>query len=349
MNVFPKFREDEWISNTATFKKVVSGDVITVEKKGKDPFKLRSYAKFFFSANSLPRLGRGKDSSAVMDRLVIIPFDAKFTKNRKNIWTTENGHSQLIGIKDIPGSIIVKPVLISGDTIVRDIKKAEEIKTKISENNANYYFDYELDFYVLPKDMPEYTAIKIETSEELLDYLTNNRTGAGYIEENVILLLDGNFELPRVDSISLQSTSMIIGLGESGAIIKNISEADYEYSIIKQNYGVIAGVTFDSYNFANKSSYNGAFSPIDINNGIIYKVGFANYMVSGGPAKNVSGFVNENYGVIHYANINNFDLSSILNLSKICIRNVGQIHANYVIGSGSAQANNISIIFYNKD
>ena len=71
---------DEWISNTAIFKKVVSGDVITAEKKGKDPFKLRSFAKFFFSANSLPRLGRGKDSSAVLDRLVIIPFDAKFSK-----------------------------------------------------------------------------------------------------------------------------------------------------------------------------------------------------------------------------------------------------------------------------
>lgn len=71
---------DEWVSNTATFKKVVSGDVITVEKKGKDPFKLRSFAKFFFSANALPRLGRGKDSSAVLDRLVIIPFDAKFSK-----------------------------------------------------------------------------------------------------------------------------------------------------------------------------------------------------------------------------------------------------------------------------
>lgn len=72
---------DEWVSNTAIFKKVVSGDVVTVEKKSKDPYKLRSFAKFFFSANSLPRLGRGKDSSAVLDRLVIIPFDAKFTKN----------------------------------------------------------------------------------------------------------------------------------------------------------------------------------------------------------------------------------------------------------------------------
>lgn len=72
---------DEWVSNTATFKKVVSGDIVTVERKGKDPFKLRSFAKFFFSANSLPRLGRGKDSSAVLDRLVIIPFDAKFSKD----------------------------------------------------------------------------------------------------------------------------------------------------------------------------------------------------------------------------------------------------------------------------
>lgn len=72
---------DEWVSNTAIFKKVVSGDTVTVERKGKDPYKLRSFAKFFFSANSLPRLGRGKDSRAVLDRLVIIPFDAKFSKD----------------------------------------------------------------------------------------------------------------------------------------------------------------------------------------------------------------------------------------------------------------------------
>jgi putative DNA primase/helicase len=75
---------DEYISNTSIFKKVVSGDVITVAKKGKDPYKLRSFAKFFFSANSLPRLGKGKDSSAVLDRLVIIPFDAKFSKDDKD-------------------------------------------------------------------------------------------------------------------------------------------------------------------------------------------------------------------------------------------------------------------------
>lgn len=72
---------DEYIPNSAIFKKVVSGDKITVERKGQDPFVLSSYAKFFFSANSIPRIGRGKDSAAVLDRLVIIPFDAKFSKS----------------------------------------------------------------------------------------------------------------------------------------------------------------------------------------------------------------------------------------------------------------------------
>lgn len=72
---------DEFIPNSAIFKKVVSGDKITVSKKGKDPFVMSSYAKFFFSANSLPRIGKGKDSAAVIDRLVLIPFDAKFSKN----------------------------------------------------------------------------------------------------------------------------------------------------------------------------------------------------------------------------------------------------------------------------
>lgn len=72
---------DEWVSNTAIFKKVVSGSTVTVAKKGKDPYKLNSVCKFYFSANALPRLGRGKDSSAVLDRLVIIPFDAMFSKN----------------------------------------------------------------------------------------------------------------------------------------------------------------------------------------------------------------------------------------------------------------------------
>lgn len=69
--------DDEYITNTAVFKKVVSGSTITVERKGEDPFRLEPYCKFLFSANDIPRM---KDrTGAVLDRLVIIPFNATFS------------------------------------------------------------------------------------------------------------------------------------------------------------------------------------------------------------------------------------------------------------------------------
>lgn len=69
---------DEFIPNPAMFKKVVSGERINVEKKGKDPFDFNPYCKLLFSANDIPRI---KDRGAVIDRLIIVPFNAKFSKS----------------------------------------------------------------------------------------------------------------------------------------------------------------------------------------------------------------------------------------------------------------------------
>lgn len=69
---------DEFIPNPAVFKKLVSGEGLNAERKGKDPFDFNNYAKLLFSANDIPRI---KDKSgAVIDRLVIIPFNARFSK-----------------------------------------------------------------------------------------------------------------------------------------------------------------------------------------------------------------------------------------------------------------------------
>lgn len=70
---------DEFIPNTSIFKKVVSGDRINVEKKNQDPFDFNNYSKFIFSANNIPRMGRGKDTAAIVDRLIIVPFNATFS------------------------------------------------------------------------------------------------------------------------------------------------------------------------------------------------------------------------------------------------------------------------------
>lgn len=68
---------DEFIPNPSIFKKLASGDRLNAERKGKDPFDFNSYAKLLFSANEIPRI---KDKSgAVIDRLIIVPFNAVFS------------------------------------------------------------------------------------------------------------------------------------------------------------------------------------------------------------------------------------------------------------------------------
>ncbi|HCU3073633.1 TPA: DNA primase [Clostridioides difficile] len=73
---------DEFIANPAIFKKLVSGDRVNVEKKGQNPFDFNNYSKFLFSANNIPRI---KDKTgAVLDRLIIIPFNASFSVKDKD-------------------------------------------------------------------------------------------------------------------------------------------------------------------------------------------------------------------------------------------------------------------------
>ena len=66
--------------SVAMFKKIVSGNEIKAEIKN-DPniFFIRPYVKLLFSANDIPRM---KDKTgAVLRRLVIVPFNAKFSKD----------------------------------------------------------------------------------------------------------------------------------------------------------------------------------------------------------------------------------------------------------------------------
>lgn len=73
---------EDFISDASTFKKVVSGDPISAERKGEHPFSFKNYSKLIFSANNLPRI---KDKTgAVLSRLIIVPFNATFDKNDPN-------------------------------------------------------------------------------------------------------------------------------------------------------------------------------------------------------------------------------------------------------------------------
>ena len=69
---------NKYIDDNATFKKLVTGEKVNVERKGKDPFDFENYSKLIFSANELPRINDLSDG--LKRRLIFIPFNAKFSK-----------------------------------------------------------------------------------------------------------------------------------------------------------------------------------------------------------------------------------------------------------------------------
>jgi putative DNA primase/helicase len=72
---------DEFITDAADFKKIVTGETIDAEQKGQPKFEFEPYVKLLFSANNIPRIGKGRDSSAILRRLIIVPFNAKFSSS----------------------------------------------------------------------------------------------------------------------------------------------------------------------------------------------------------------------------------------------------------------------------
>ena len=71
----------DFIPDVSVFKKLCTGEALTFNEKFKQPYQASSYAKLLFSANSVPRMGKTKDSYAIKRRVVIVPFKARFTKN----------------------------------------------------------------------------------------------------------------------------------------------------------------------------------------------------------------------------------------------------------------------------
>ena len=71
------------LKGTSYFKTIVAGDSIDAERKFKNPFYFRPYAKLIFSANEIPHTP--DLSHAFFRRWVVIPFPNRFNKSRADI------------------------------------------------------------------------------------------------------------------------------------------------------------------------------------------------------------------------------------------------------------------------
>lgn len=128
---------DEFIGNPAVFKKLCSGNTINAEHKGRDPFDFNNYSKLLFSANNIPRI---KDKTgAVISRLVIIPFNATFSKSDpdydpyiKYKLQTENAMEYLINL-GLSGlrRVLVNYEFTESDKVQHELKEYEELNNPI--------------------------------------------------------------------------------------------------------------------------------------------------------------------------------------------------------------------------
>ena len=119
-------------SQVAIFKKIVTGNRIKAERKGQDPFEFNPYVKLLFSANDIPRM---KDKTgAVLRRLVIIPFNARFTKDTdgydpfikyKLIQQDSLEYLIALGVEGLK-RVIINNQFTSSESVQRQLEEYEE-------------------------------------------------------------------------------------------------------------------------------------------------------------------------------------------------------------------------------
>lgn len=117
-------------SQVSIFKKVVTGNRIKAERKGQDPFEFNPYIKLLFAANDIPRM---KDKTgAVLRRLVIIPFNASFSKNSPD-------YDPFIKYKLIEQSSIEYLIQLGIAGLKRVIENDEFTKSEKVQNQLDEY------------------------------------------------------------------------------------------------------------------------------------------------------------------------------------------------------------------
>lgn len=71
---------ETYLPDTSLFKKLVTGEPVIAEQKGQDPVTFKSYAKLFFSMNTLPRVN--DKSRAFFSRILLIPLNRDFSAGK---------------------------------------------------------------------------------------------------------------------------------------------------------------------------------------------------------------------------------------------------------------------------
>lgn len=153
---------DEFLQGKAIsqFKKIVSGNDIKAENKGQDVYFFKPTVKLLFSANEIPRV-RNKGFEAIKRRLVIIPFNAKFSKEDPDF---DSGITWKLKKQDVAEYLIVLGLqglkrILDNQGFTSSQKVQDEIDSFERDNNPLLLFLDEVeDFEILNQETKEVFA-----------------------------------------------------------------------------------------------------------------------------------------------------------------------------------------------
>lgn len=258
---------------------------------------------------------------------------------RSNVFTLENGHLQVVGMKDADDFIGIRINLkIGGNdaTAITDVSDLKEKLTAILGTGKDYELTYEYVFYA---ERPTYDVVRISSGEMFIDYIASlqNSTNNGYIPANTIVLITDDLKVSasKFNSISLNASSAIIGIRSStDSTSTSVIELDFgiydekteilsskgivEHELIMSNYGMLIGLKLTNFKI-NQNNRNNNFAPIYRNTGLISNVTFDSFAVSGSNAEFVAGVVAFcEDGMIHNVTVSNCSITTYKYYNFLC-------------------------------
>ena len=155
--------------NSSIFKRICVKGSLSAEYKGRDKFKFVSYATPIFTANGVPKIGRGDDADAVNRRLIIVPFNGDFTPDSK--YYDKHIEEKIFTDEAIEYMVALavnglKRVLLYGFT-KSDSAEAEKKDYIITSDPYSAYFEYLSEKYSDP--INDY-VLKIYSSDIYIDF-----------------------------------------------------------------------------------------------------------------------------------------------------------------------------------
>ena len=162
----------ERLTNTGTFKMLVSGDTIRAQRKHGQPFSFKNYAKLIFSANEIPE--SNDQTYAYFKRWIILLFDKIFQGNEKdtNLIEKLTSDEELSGLLNL--AIIALRQLIKDNGFIH-IDDVQAIQREYNQNataieefmNSKCRIDLtDRDSYTICRDMHHSYVVYCKGSNE---------------------------------------------------------------------------------------------------------------------------------------------------------------------------------------